>query len=417
MGYFVPPKVYCNLIIPTLEENPTSGHLQIFGAVLRGSPRNLLSQELKKIGKFLNQRHVYESGQKRYQGEILNCCEALLDICQEECVTISEDLFVILFTILSMATDDTIFKKSKSVLHALAKVNEFNSLTELYSKYLGMIFTSISKDSHAWTIHHPSYKIFCAAIRHATLATYRNLEHINHIFENTTNKDVDAEVRLKQFMLLADYLEQWDSPLSDHGVKTFVDFANKILKNVIISGMVWSAGRTAETIRTASVCCLYSLLNKIVLNCKNFSKFQNEHSQSYPLSINDFVWLFDEVTPILVTLLEDPSHKTRLLSLQAMCLVVNIGQESQYLKEDHIHKTSPEIISRMEDSNDEVRLAAVQALREIWKILPANYDYDFYYVHVEYAYSNTLIHLDDPRLEFQQDVLGKNNSIIIFFVG
>lgn len=63
--------------------------------------------------------------------------------------------------------------------------------------------------------------------------------------------------------------------------------------------------------------------------------------------------------------------------------------------------------------DDEVRLAAIEALREIWKVLPDNYDLNFSQVHIEYVYSNILTHLDDPGKDFQKLMLGINFNMKI----
>lgn len=83
MGYFVPPDVYCHLVLPTLEENPTSGHLRVFSAILRGSSRKLLVPKLEKIGDFMQQSHICRGKKLDYQQQILSCCKSLMAVCEE----------------------------------------------------------------------------------------------------------------------------------------------------------------------------------------------------------------------------------------------------------------------------------------------------------------------------------------------
>lgn len=98
IGYFVPPNVYCGLVLPTLEVgNITTGHLTVFAAILRGSERDSLSDELMEIGKFLQAKHICRSKKPNYQWQILNCCESLLQVCQQVCGEII--IFFIIFNI------------------------------------------------------------------------------------------------------------------------------------------------------------------------------------------------------------------------------------------------------------------------------------------------------------------------------
>ncbi|XP_008215817.1 dynein assembly factor 5, axonemal isoform X1 [Nasonia vitripennis] len=400
MGFFVLPKVYCDLILPTLEENPTSGHLKIFASILRGSERENLTKELSRIGHLLQENHICQSRKIRYQMEILSCCRSTLDVCKEDCSIIFHDLFIAIFTTLAMSSDSLVEKSAISLLELLKKTENFENLNELFDKHVPLILTTMQESPESWEINSSEFHIFYACIVYAKSTTYKHLHLIHPVFEKTTNAEDDKKLRLKQYILLSDYLQNWDKLLEENSANAFIEFANIVLEKMIIPGLKWAAGRTAEAIRTASVCCLCALLSKIVDNCEESDK--EKEVKTFSISVEHFGWLFETVRPILVTLLEDDANKTRLYSLQAICLVINIGQELSYITEEHIHKISPEIVSRLEDQHDEVRLAAVEALKEIWKVLPKDYDLAFYYVHIEYVYSKTLIHLDDPGEQFQK---------------
>jgi dynein assembly factor 5 len=404
MGYFVPPNIYCNLVIPTLEENPTAGHLKVFAAILRSSAQEELLPELSRISHFLQEKYICQSRKFLYQMEILSCCRSLLHVCKEHCNDISNDLFTVIFTTLAMSAESLVKNNAIELLELLAKVENLENLNQLYKAHIRLTLNEIQYSPESWILYSYEFYIFQACLTYAKAGTYDNLDLIHPILKSTTSTDGDKKVRLKQYILLSNYLEQWDRPLEDD--TDFVSFANIVLETVIIPGLTWKAGRSAEAIRTASVCCLCALLNKIVDNCED-----NEHKMSkqkkFVISVEHFGWLFDKVRPILVTLMEDDAFKSRLYSLQAICLVTNIGQEMGYIKEEHIHPISPEIITHLEDSHDEVRLAAIEALREIWRVLPKDYDLSFSYVHIEYVYTKTLIHLDDPGEKFQKETLGK----------
>lgn len=413
MGYFISSSIYCNLIIPALEENPTSSHLKIFAALLRGSPRELLIDELPRIGNLLQENHICQSRKFRYQMGILGCCQSLLNVCKEDCSVIFDSLFKAIFTTLALSMETMISEKSKVLLELLAKTENLESMDELYDKHIPSVLTEIQDAPESWTVSSNEFLIFQACITQARLTTYRSLRLIHPIFKKTTHADSDKKLQLKQFMSLSYYLQEWEKPVEEETAKAFINFANVILEKVIMPGLVWTAGHSAEAIRTASLCCLCTLLSKIVNNCENVDKIvlgkddNNEKEKQFSISLEHFGWLFEKVKPILVGLMEDDAYKIRLYSLQAMCLVFNIGQALSYITEEHIHNISPDIVTRLEDTHDEVRLAAIEALREIWKVLPKDYDLPFYYVHIEYVYSKMLTHLDDPGQKFQQYAFGK----------
>lgn len=82
MGYFIPPDIYCELVLPLLEENLTAGHLRVFGSILKGSYRKTLAPHLEKLGNFLQQKHVCQSRKAIFQQQILYCCDSLLEVCK-----------------------------------------------------------------------------------------------------------------------------------------------------------------------------------------------------------------------------------------------------------------------------------------------------------------------------------------------
>lgn len=83
LGYFVQPKIYCQLVLPTLDESPTTGHLRVLAAIISGSEQRALLQQLDKIANFLQQPDICQSKKSIYQHQILSCCNSLLVVCKK----------------------------------------------------------------------------------------------------------------------------------------------------------------------------------------------------------------------------------------------------------------------------------------------------------------------------------------------
>jgi hypothetical protein len=75
------------------------------------------------------------------------------------------------------------------------------------------------------------------------------------------------------------------------------------------------------------------------------------------------------------------------------------------------------VISRMDDSNDKVRLFAVETLCTLFLARPESYDVNTHDTHIDAVYNAMLIHLDDPDANFQDFVLGNENTVLIFKFG
>ncbi|XP_012284126.1 dynein assembly factor 5, axonemal [Orussus abietinus] len=420
MGYFVPPDIYYHLVVPTLEETPTSGHLRVFAAILSTSQKKALLPKLEKIGDFLQQSHICQSRKVSYQEQMLHCCESLISVCGENCSSIAQDLFTVIFTVLSMTTEEMIQKEAKRLLEALVLVEKLDNLEELFSCHLRPLLMNIRPTCQSWTMHSEEFKIFQTCLNKASRASANNSDLVLPILTETTSNDADPEVRLKQFFLLSDFLIRRDESL--RSMENLTEFVDEILEKTIMQGLVWSAGRAAEVIRTAAVACLCALLNDteigetgIVANkagtegkegeCEVSSgNMEEEQVRLFP-DADRFSYIFEKIMPILVTLVDDNAKKTRLYSLKAIWLLMEVGQKLECVTEEHIHKTYPVILKRLDDGADFVRCAAVEALSQVWKSTPKNYDLEFNRGHVDHLYTTAIVHLDDPDENFQKLIL------------
>lgn len=297
-------------------------------------------------------------------------------------------------------------------------MDNLENLDVLYLRHIESILVDLKNGCELWNIYTPEFHIFRGCFLHATSVIGHFLNHVYPIFEETMNQMADAVVRLKQFLLLSEYLSyQKDGTLIYGSEKGFSEFIYLLLKKVIVSGLVWSAGRTAEAIRTASVCCICSLLYKMFneihfkkINVTSNNEASNNEMNNAPLkSFTDnkhFSELFEDIIPILITLIDDDSKKTRLYSLEAVSLMMSIGNLLGHVTEEHIHQVYSVVLKRLDDGCDEVRFAALKTLKEVWKALPKEYDLDFLRSHINTLYTSTIVHLDDPEKNFQDLMLG-----------
>ncbi|XP_050597968.1 dynein axonemal assembly factor 5 isoform X1 [Bombus affinis] len=393
LGYFVPPKIYCHLIIPTIEDAPSVGHLKVFSAVLKGSEQCTLLPLLEDIGKFLQQSHICQSKKGAYQKEILSCCSSLLLACKMDCKLISKELFIIIFTVLSMTQENLINLKAQELLSILASINSLDNVGELYHKYIGQLFSTFS-DYKSWSIHDPESQIFCACLTYAKQTFAYNMNIILPVLKQTLTDDADPELRLKHFILLSEYFNQGPSnEIMD------IKFSSQFLEDCILPGLIWTAGRTAEAIRTAAVTCLCSFLNKYEKDSA-MERITNHDEENICL-------IFDQIIPVLISLADDNSKTSRFYSLQAMYLIMCIRKQFDHLTEEYIHKIYPILLKRLDDGCDDVRVISLEALTEVWSAIPKDYDIQFNKGHVDTLYTTIIIYLDDPDSKFQNIVLDK----------
>ncbi|XP_066582269.1 dynein axonemal assembly factor 5 [Prorops nasuta] len=404
IGYFVQPKIYIDLILPTLDASLTVGHLRIFSAILRGTQRTALVEYLVQIANFLHNPNICQNKKSKYQKQILCCCDSLLSICKEDCSIISQELFTVIFTTLSMANEKEIQNEARKLLITLANINNFTSLKDLYSQHLRPLLITAHNSCESWSVYSADSQIFRGCLIHAAFIIANNMDMVLPILEKTMNSNADPELKLKHFILLSDYFI--NNRDSFHQINNLNIFIHSILDQCIIPGLVWSAGRSAEAIRTAAICCFCALFeNNAPLPNENKNEIECVDNQSVFATSDDFQELFKKISPFLVTLAEDNTKRARLYALKAIYLVMEIGHKNNTISAEHIHKVYPVVLKRLDDACDDVRCTAAEALVEIWSSLPKDYDLVCSKCHVDMIYTTMIIHLDDPEPKFQELML------------
>lgn len=109
--------------------------------------------------------------------------------------------------------------------------------------------------------------------------------------------------------------------------------------------------------------------------------------------------------PQINNLLEDDSRTTRLVSCRVLQHILAICGTS--LHPDCLHTMYMDLLKRLDDSSDEVRLAVAKTFVTYFSCFPKEYDIGLYRAHLEALYRGLLVHMDDPDSTIQQAVLGK----------
>ena len=140
----------------------------------------------------------------------------------------------------------------------------------------------------------------------------------------------------------------------------------------------------------------------------------------------------DELLTRMRSTMEDDNKSTRLVTVRVLGhLFVLLGQS---LNQDQLHNMYPDLLKRMDDSCDDIRVAMCvtfvayfasfqvsasikQPLFDIFNadssyclsLFQDNYDVGLYSAHLEQIYKGLLVHLDDPEQRIQEAVLGEGS--------
>lgn len=382
IGLFVPVGTWCKLILPAMEDAPHYGHLSVLSSLIKGAPRQYIKLHLEDICKLLAEDSICHSRKRKYQRELVECVRAILPKCDQETNELGEYIFRTIVTVISLRDSQNNDLFDFSLLEELKKAFGFLSISHIWSEYSPNLLRRINTDPLSWTPVTVERCIFETFLLESGEAFGENLCEIGNILEKTLDTDADPESRLKTFVALSTALDFKDKVFKN--ARDLNAFLQKLLSQVLVPTLVWHAGRTAEAMRTMAVSCVCSVLNPGV------------EVDLFPeaASIKPFL---DKLTPLLLSLTEDSSNRSRQLAIQALMLIKVIATKRKSWTTDILLTTYPEILKRLDDPNDSVRMAAVKAIPLIFKDSPSEFKESNYNGHHEHIIDTLVTHFDDDQ--------------------
>ncbi|XP_046661337.1 dynein axonemal assembly factor 5 [Homalodisca vitripennis] len=381
VGYFVPPDVYCRLILPSVEEMTSAGVLRVLAAVLRSSVRCQVQPELSAIVEKLSLDAVCHSRQAGYQQQLLNVVSTLQQVSQEDLISVTQNLFVVTISVLGLATEASITGQAQEVMKGLADCNGI-TVQELYERHTSALLEQVAVRVQDWTLHSPQRYVFEALLTNAGAAVGQNMDRILDILEGSLQPDLEPEATLQMLMAVSYVVTHSAETLS--GVTDVSQIIHSLCTRVLQPQLVWRAGRAAEALRTAAVGCVVAAL--ALLTC--------------PRS------LVEPLLPLLLALVEDSAYKTRQFASVAVLNIVKSLRTLEALTAQDIDTIYPVIMKRLDDNNDAVRETAVQTLSQLFSTpLPPDYSVECHRASLEVLFDTMLLHLDDPVPSFQDIIL------------
>ncbi|XP_013406264.1 dynein assembly factor 5, axonemal [Lingula anatina] len=383
VGYFVEPEVWCKLVLGAIKSSPGYGQLMVLANIIRGSQRELLKPKLEDICSVLSHPDTCRTVQTEVQSQLLSCVLSISQVCQEDCPPHGQQLFTVLVTVLALTNDDSIRSQMRAVLDILAKTHGLSSGQDLYSLYTKPLLDTFQDNYAMWNNFSVERAIFDALLVESGPVVGELLEDVIPIMVANLNPEKDPEIRLKFFSLLSRLMLNAAGTLDSQ--QRFGDFAVTVVKDMVIPNCVWKAGRIASAVRKTAVSCLWALLKSGVLPKEKV------------------VTVMEEVLTQVVSTLDDDDKSTRLITCRVLMHLFNLLGTS--IDQDRLHNISPELIKRLDDSSDDIRVAVSKTFLSMLDCFEKPYNVDLYRAHLEFMFKGLLVHLDDPEANIQEAVL------------
>ncbi|XP_074649053.1 dynein axonemal assembly factor 5-like [Tubulanus polymorphus] len=382
LGYFVEPSVWVKVVLPAIQSSQSYNHLMVLTGITSGSSSDQLMPYFRLIAKTISSPDVCHTSLNSVHSQLLSCVDGLMSVFKDSSTEQSYPLFCVLIAVSALCLEQDIFIECQRVLKSLADLHQFDSLQMLYTLHMKELITEYQQSHNNWTSLSLERAIFDKVLLDSGPVVGDFLDDIMPIFVACLHNKKDPEIRLKFFTLLSKLVN--NSTNSIDSKDKFSLYAGIVVEQMVMPNCIWKAGKTAGAIRTIAVACLWTLFKSRVLSKETIEPMVNQ------------------LLTQLISLLDDTNHTTRLTASHTLTRLFSTMAGS--LDMDIVHNMYPELLKRLDDSKDDIRLAICDTFNAYFGCFQNNYDVGLYKAHIEAIYRGLLVHMDDPEPKIQQAV-------------
>jgi dynein assembly factor 5 len=251
---------------------------------------------------------------------------------------------------------------------------------ELYEEHLRsrLGYILAGADMELWDDKSPKRHVLETLLRNAGAATAQYIPQlVKALARQASPEDASVPARI-DLLGLIHFLIIEEDPVLREAMK---QEASKLLDSILIPNCTWRVGQSNNKIRKGGMICIHALLERHLIP---------------PSSLNE---VFVDLLPILKSGLDDSfSPDNRLIAcLVLKCTLVELQAE---INGEQLREIYPELLKRLDDSNDKIRVAICDALAVFFQCLPPKWSRSLF----EYILRTLFVHLDDPSYEIQEGI-------------
>lgn len=334
--------------------------------------RPLTQQEVKLALRFLE-----EGVRSELLPAVLAATESLLQAGQGACVDEWPRIFDLLLRMKS-GEECNVQTVDANIDH-LARLLGRSQL-QLYEEHLRSRLGELLQGADAvlWEDTSPNRHILETLLRNAGAAVADHVGKLMPVLARQASpEDASASARVDLLGLVHFLVNEEDAALGE-AVK---ENSLALLDGVLLPNCSWRPGQSNGKIRRGGMVCVHAILRRHLVP---------------PAVLNE---VFVDLMPILKSCLDDSwSPDNRMIA----CLVLSctLSDLQAEINGEQLREVYPELLKRLDDSNDKIRVAVCEALDVFFKCLPHNWSRSLF----EYILRNLFVHLDDPNPEIQQGI-------------
>lgn len=347
-----------------------AGGLILFAKMLQSV--NLTEDQLPQLVNFCTNQDLATSEHAQITVSLQLILETLIYKAGSLCTAYVEKLFYTLLLLENSAAKQGAVK----TMELLAECCGLISVSELYAMQLPTALPTLITNYKNWDANSNNRVWFRTLILKAGSAVSKYFETIIAVLSENSQREKESEVRYDMLVVLDHLLNVGEL---DSLIKSY---ARKLLESVIVPTAAWKVGMSNIQIRVSSMICLDKLILKRLIDDQVF------------------IDTWDKVFPVIKTCLDDDWDQDLRISACKVMAGFFIGY-SQILDDILISGIYPELLKRLDDSQDRIRILVCEPLKNFFDVLMRR---SIRFGNYKYTITTLLIHLDDPSEIIQQAV-------------
>lgn len=299
----------------------------------------------------------------------------IIKSCGDDCKRYKRDIFKILLQLGSVPGTAHLHSEVEATIDMLARNWGLSTGSELFSMELADLLHEMKETYMNWEEHTSDRFIFDLLCRKSNEAVVEYWELILEIVGMNCTHDKSYNVRMDMLALIEHFLSK--ETLQD----TLFYYGEVIIRGVLQPCIEWRSGIPTVKIREAAIICLKKLLENKLISEEDFQRNFRD------LLNNLKNWLDD-----------DFSSDIRYAAIVLVKVMIKFSGNN--LQWDDFKEVYPELLKRLDDSQDGIRLEACKAYEAFFEFLPKDWATNL----VEFMVQNIYIHLDDSDENIQQAI-------------
>ena len=384
MGCFVDTDFIIPMIIDHLADKDsvslphyTSSCLNVFAQIVLFSTAKFttIHNHLHNILDLVSSSDYLNSESVAVLEAVLKLTKNVIKSCGTECQKYKRDLFKVLLQLGSLPGTVHLHAEVDHAIELLAVRCGCKDTDELFSMELEALLKEMKETYMNWDDNTADRFIFDMLCRKSNEAVVEHWELILEIVGMNCTYDKSSNLRMDMLALIEHFLAK--SSLQD----TLQYYGEVLILGILQPCIEWRIGIPNVKIRQAGIVCM-----KKLIDCKLIEK-EDLHK--------NFMDIFNNLKNCLD---DDFSSEIRFAATVLLKTMINYSG-TQFVWDD-FKEVYPELLKRLDDSQDGIRLEACKAFEIFFEVLPEDWAKNL----VEYMVQNIFIHLDDSDTQIQEAI-------------